>query len=154
MATTLKFNAIDNLISNIKKLNSDSILKKVLADSKLQQDILDLNRLGQLYNEGVDSDGKFLGNYTSYSIDRKLDGDGDHRIDHITLKDTGEFYDSFKFKNNVDSFVIKADTIKPDQDLAYVYGAKILGLNAKSLSILRSEILPPVRTMVLAQIRK
>lgn len=150
----LSFSILDNLIANVKKLDSDKILKKIIVDPQMQNDILDLNFQGQLYNEGVDALGNFLGNYSPLSVEMKLEGDGDHRIDHITLKDTGEFYDSGKIKNGATEFSITADTEKPDGDLTERFGKNIIGLNEKSISIFIPKILPIMRDSVLAQIQK
>mgnify|MGYP007121703504 CR=1 FL=1 len=60
---------------------------------------------------------------------RSLGNDG--RTDHITLKDTGEFYKSFRIKLENDGFRITANAIKEDTDLAQIY-PKVIGLTKEN----------------------
>lgn len=137
---------LEKLLKKIVSLNQDVLLKSVYSDSKVRQFIISLNTEGQktsqLYELGEDSKGGDLGNYTDYSIQLKLDGFGDSRIDHITLKDTGDFYESFEVKPLKDGFRITANPLKEDTDLFKEFGADIVGLNEKNKEILARFILP------------
>ena len=126
-----KLTAFRNLFGNIAKLDSDKLFKKVLTNDKgLQQDILDLNRIDQLYDKGIRADETSLGRYSKLTKEIKISKD--QVSDHVTLKDTGEFYGSFRIKAEATDVIITADTIKPDVDLAEKYGDNILGLTQES----------------------
>lgn len=150
------FGLVKTICKNAMKLDSDKILKKVFSDSELKTFVLDLNRIDQLYDKGVTADDKYLGNYSAVTIEGTKNFKGKEekgqRYDHITLKDTGDFYDSFRLKTESSDFIIRADTEKPDVDLM-TYG-KILGLDNESKTKLIEHIKIPVREMVLSQIAK
>ena len=76
-------------------------------DREVQDEIIRLNTEDQLYEEGIDSQGRSLGEYTPYTIEiKKSKG---QRVDHITLKDTGAFYASFKVRATKTDLIIEAD---------------------------------------------
>ena len=139
----IKLKAFRELAKKIQKLDENKILKKVFSDDLLQAQILDLNTKGQLYERGVDSKGDPTGEYAPFTLAYKQTIAGalgnDTRTDHITLKDTGEFYESFKFKNKDDGFIIEADTQKEETDLQQVY-PHVLGLDAQSRNEIRNDI--------------
>ena len=67
---------------------------EVFSDSGLQQEILDKIRWGQLYKEGVVEDGGqaiVLPNYSPYTVQMKIEKGQPY--DHMTLRDTGAFYE-------------------------------------------------------------
>ena len=137
---------LEKLLKKIVSLNQDVLLKRIYSDSKVEQFIVSLNTEGvktsQLYELGEDSKGQSLGNYTDYSIQLKLDGFGDSRIDHITLKDTGDFYESFEVQPLKAGFRIKANPLKDGDDLTEHFGEDIIGLNENNKKILARFILP------------
>lgn len=131
----IKLQACRNLIKRFHKLDADKIMQATLKSStSLQQDILDLNRQDQLYDQGIAADGKFLGDYSAVTIEGTSTFQGKkqkgQRYDHITLNDTGAFYESFKLDIEAQQSIITADTQKPDVDLM-TYG-NILGLTPQS----------------------
>lgn len=135
---SLKLEPLRNLFTKIVRLDENKLLKKVLDESEIQETVLNLNTESQLYQAGVTADGQSLGQYTPYSVEKKLSGDGDKRVDHITLRDSGYFYESFRFINRPEEFIIRADTLKPDRDLMDF--GKILGLTDESKSVLKPEM--------------
>lgn len=135
---SLRLEPLRNLFTKIIRLDESKLMKKVLDESEVQETILNLNTESQLYQAGVAADGKSLGQYTPYSVEKKLSGDGDKRVDHITLRDSGYFYGSFRFVNKPTEFKITADTVKPDRDLMEF--GKILGLTDESKRVLAPEI--------------
>lgn len=141
----LRLLALENLCRNFIKLDEDKMLNKVLSVSSLQQDILDLNREDQLYDKGITSDNKELGEYSNATIQGTSNFEGKiskgQPYSHITLKDTGAFYESFKFRNTNDGIIISANTMKPDVDLM-TYG-NILGLTNQNKSVVAQWIKAP-----------
>ncbi len=148
------------------QLSSNKILKEVFDNKLLQAQILDANTQDQMYERGVDAEGDPLGEYGAYTGFYKTFIAGglgnDTRSDHITLKDTGEFYRSFKLKNYKDGFIIYANTIKISKGKSYISkitGKRvtptfrddlldrwpdIIGLDEKNRSELKEEIKPDI----------
>ena len=102
--------------------------------------IIELNTIDQLYNHGIDSDGKKLMNerglnaYSPKTVEIKKEKG--QPTDRITLLDTGEFYASFKCKWVSDGdgeILITANTIKDETDLLVEWGQDILGLDEDSI---------------------
>jgi len=139
--------ALINLLNNVKRLDESSILITVYDNKGVRDFIIDLNRIGQLFEKGIDASGSDLGDYAATTIEGTSNflgkKDKGQRFDHITLNDTGDFYATFKIKTNEKGdFVITANTLKGDNDLARDFGKDILGLTKPSLNELIKEILP------------
>jgi len=133
---------------------ADKLFVEILKDSNVQAQIIDFN-LEQMYEGGIDSEGNSLGQYAQITVSywkplaRTLGNDG--RTDHITLKDTGEFYKSFKIKLENDGFRITANAIKEDTDLAQIY-PKVIGLSKESKAMVSELITPYFIESIRAQI--
>lgn len=131
--------ALINLLNNVKRLDESSILITVYDNKGVRDFIIDLNRIGQLFKKGVDANEDIIGRYsvTTESLNSSKKAGTPY-----TLKDTGDFYATFKIKTNEKGdFVISANTIKEDRDLLD-YSKDILGLTKPSLNELIKEILP------------
>jgi len=139
------FGAIKNITSNAKKLQPEKILHDALDNTQIQADIIALNTDGQLFQQGVFADGRPTGDYAINTIVGTAEYKGKiekgQPYDHITFKDTGALYDSFRFNNGSDGFVITADTTKGGIDLEKRDG-KIVGLTDESISVVREWVLP------------
>ena len=145
------FSPIENLLNRVNSIDSKKVVKKVFDNKILQGEILDHNFQDQLYEKGVDANSQSLGEYSHYTKEIKLAGDGDHRTDHITLKDTGKFYASGKVINDMTGFFINANTIVDDgSDLQRRFGKSILGLTDES----KNEILPEVKELTIEVLRE
>lgn len=131
---------------------------RVFNVRSLQHDIIELNTEEQLYERGVDSEGRSLGAYsfvTKYHYKPIAAKEGrDGRTDHVTLKDTGDFYRSFRFKNEKDGFYFEANTIKEDTDLAEVFGKEIIGLTNQSKADVSRWIKEPLQKETIAALQK
>jgi len=136
---------IDKINDILKGLQSIGIpmMAKVFDEASLQVQSIDLNQL-QLYDKGINADGETLGEYSFRTLEYKTRIAGglgnDTRTDHVTLKDTGDFYRSMKFEKDDDAFWITGDADKGGHDLTRMYG-NILGLTIESLYELHDEIL-------------
>ena len=123
--------ALLRIARNAQNLDYHKIAQKALAPTLLQDDILNLNRYDQLYDKGIDANGDSIGRYAPYTLNYKLNIapkiGNDSRVDNITLRDTGAFYDSFRFKNEPEQVVITANVEKPDKNLEDEFG-EIIGL--------------------------
>lgn len=121
-----------------KGLDSDAIWFNAV-DQEVKDMIIQMNTEDQLEEEGIDSLGRALGDYSPYTIiEKQLKG---QRYDHITLKDTGKFYDSWVVTVIRDAIIIDADDVSNyDQPLFQVWGEDVLGLTEENMQILREVI--------------
>ena len=104
-------------------------------DSFVKQNILNLNKIDQLFNQGIDSLNNSLGEYTPYTVELKKQKG--QRTANITLKDTGGFYDSFTIKVERDQIIITGDSVKEDgTDLVVEFGINIYGLTPDNTEII------------------
>jgi hypothetical protein len=111
------------------KVDEDAAWFQVV-DREVQFEIIRLNTEDQLFQDGVDSTGADLPDYSDASIN--VYG---KRPGHMTLKDTGEFYQSFVVRVDRSGINIIADTQKDDKDLLE-YG-EIIGLTEENIGLLR-----------------
>lgn len=127
---------ISGLIDKFKKvgeeLDTGEIAKKIVRDN--DNILIDMNAQDQLYAKGVNRLGVRIDEYQPYrplTIQVKIEKRQPY--DRVTLKDTGEFYDSFYVEAAEDRFYIKASDEKTNW-LIKKYGAEIFGLTNDSLA--------------------
>lgn len=127
---------ISGLIDKFKKvgeeLDTGEIAKKIVRDN--DNILIDMNVQDQLYAKGVNRLGVRIDEYQPYrplTIQVKIEKRQPY--DRVTLKDTGEFYDSFYVETAEDRFYIKASDEKTNW-LIKKYGAEIFGLTNDSLA--------------------
>ena len=124
-------------------LDHNKIWLRVFKKKQLRTFILDLVRQDQLFEQGINEDGDVIGTYSEFTEainPEKVAGS------HYTLKDTGDFFDSFYIDVFPTYFEINANPIKIDEDgetenLFYKYGEGIMGLTTESMDKLSREIL-------------
>lgn len=113
------------------------IFKEVLDNKVIKDLIVRLNTEEQLGRDKTDSLGAHLGTYSHatevFSKGKKKQGQ------LIDLKDTGEFYASWKVKVFQRFISIDANPIKEDTNLFDEYGLDVLGLTDDNLQILIDE---------------
>ena len=118
--------ALENIINKATRLDEKKAWKFVI-DKEVQDEIIRLNTEDQLYEDGIDSLNKKLGDYQPYTIVIKRRKG--QKTSHITLKDTGAFYDSFKVRVTNNGLEIQADdSSRYDKPLTEEFGIDILGL--------------------------
>ena len=138
---------LENLIRKVNDLiqiKPVDIFYQLFLDPEFNELIIRLNTEGEQTSQliyGVNSKGQHLddigGEYSPYTIMRKRDKG--QIIDHVTLKDTGYFYASFKtyWIENEGSIQITADTVKDGVDnLIDRWGRDIIGLDDQNISVL------------------
>jgi hypothetical protein len=139
MKKQVDFTKIDQLLDRVAKLDQDKIWL-FSVDRDVQEEIIRLNTEDQLEEFGIDSKGRQLGEYATTTIFYKRDKG--QRYDHVTLKDTGKFYNSFNIRVNVNEIVIDADdTTYYDVPLFDVWGVDVLGLTDENLEYIKKMIL-------------
>lgn len=124
----------------------------LFQNAEFRKLIIDLNTIDQLYNQGVDSRGVSLGDYTAYT--KSLKQQKGEIYDHITLKDTGEFYNSFRIIFTGDALQIIANPIKDDTNLFKEFGIDIVGLTEDSMSVVITKALQLIKPYIKQQLLK
>ena len=125
--------AIEDIIDRALLLDENRAWFQVI-DREMQWEIIRLNTIDQLFDEGLKSDGSYLPDYSKASVEIYGKEDG-----HIKLKDTGEFYRSFVVKVDPKGMEIIADTAKgttANDDLVNRYGINILGLTDENNNVI------------------
>lgn len=123
-------------MKRLTNVTSGELLSDALKEPLIESQIIDLNQK-QLFEQGIESDGTPTGEYSLKTINYKI-SEG-QPTDHITLKDTGDFYDSMKVEVSDDKAVITGDMQKPDRNLEDGW-PKALGLTEDSLNEIKPDI--------------
>ena len=121
-------------LRNLLNLNTWNAFRFSLDNANAKRLIIEMNTQDQLYAKGIDSKGvslKAIGGDYAY-VTKDIKSYFNQPIDRITLKDTGEFYESFNVKVTSSEVIIEADTMK-DEDLRVRWGNDILGLTDENL---------------------
>lgn len=127
------------LATSAKKIKVEKITREVFKEGAVKEFTVTLQQ-NQMYDFGVDSSGKSLGDYSATSVNKF-----GKRPGHIQMYETGKFYASIKVKTAKDGVIIEANTIKQDFDGAQDLLDRwpfLLGLNEKSLSKARTFAFP------------
>ena len=148
-----RFGRLSDVVDNIQNLQEGQIQLLVWRDKKVQEYIINLITIEQLFKKGEDSEGNVLGEYTEFTelvnegrtfstggeSAKKLAGE------HYTLYDSGSFYKSYFVKGFKDGFIVKANGIKEDgTDLTRKFGINILNLSKNSKDELAAFIIPVI----------
>ena len=119
----------------VSRMNAATTFDLVFDTPHVKGIVIQMNTEVQLYQKGIDSEGETLesigGDYADVTKDIK--SRNNQIYDHITLKDTGDFYKSWRVYVANNTIVISADTIKDGDDLRARWGQNILGLTDESL---------------------
>lgn len=119
--------------------------------NRFSEQILDLNRMNQLFMEGKDKDGNIIGRY-SITTEVAYGGaeKGKFAGDPYNFEDTGDFFEGFKLNfNNGKLELFSTDSKTPE--LVQKYGNKIFGLNHDHQMELNYEIIKPELVIFLKQ---
>lgn len=140
------FSDLINKLNRSKLPTVKQIYRELFLDKEFTDLIVRLNTQGEQTSQliyGVNSKDESLddigGSYSPYTI--LLKKDKGQITDHVTLKDTGHFYSSFKtlWSAQGDGVIeITADTIKDGgDDLIERWGRDIIGLDETNIGVLR-----------------
>ncbi len=151
------------------KLTIKDLFFKLFTDNEFTDYIIYLNTQVQLYQQGVNADGKLLSSVDNSPSPLRVEGgysentikgvygvfEGKEQLglptDHITLFQHGDFYKSFVCKWNSSgngAIDIKADTIKDGVDLLARWGQEVIGLDEDSLEKLRIMAKEKIQSMI------
>lgn len=141
---------VNKILNRAQNIDPDKVWIFAI-DEQVQDEIVRLNTQDQLFDKGIDSLNDTLGDYSPITVTIKRRKG--QKTSNITLKDTGEFYDSFDVVVKRDGLEITADTMKEDNDLAEMFGIDILGLTDDSLDkLIREYILFNYRDYIITEL--
>lgn len=141
------FEPLRRIINNTAQQDMKQLLRLLFLDADIQELVIELNTQNQLFEKGIDSEGVSLdsigGGYAPATVFIKTnERTPSQPVDRITLKDTGEFYESFRVLPQSDGILITAETLKDGKDLQIRWGADILGLTEESKKMLIFNLIP------------
>ena len=142
MENLFKDTKVMNLLVKVASIEQSEVWKTVFNEEEFDKFILDLVRIKQLYEQGVDETGTVIGYYSYFT---EIINPSKQAGTPFTFKDTGEFYKSMNVTVEQDSFIIDADPLKKDEtghetNLFEKYGEGIIGLTEDSKETLNEEI--------------
>lgn len=131
-------------------LKIKELLRLLFSDNDIQELVIELNTKNQLFEDGIDSTGKSLesigGGYTDATIAiKRTEG---LPFEWVTLKDTGDFYESFEVRPQSDGILISANTLKGGKDLQIRWGTNIIGLTDESKEVLIFNLIPLLQSEI------
>lgn len=148
-----KQTSIYQSLLRVSRLSPSVTFKVVFNTPEVKEMIIEMNTNDQLYKRGIDAKGTELsdigGDYSFITKDIKS-RKGDIYT-HVTLKDTGDFYKSWRVTVMGQVIFIEADTIKDGDDLRQRWGNDILGLTEESKGKLISYAVVKYREYILKQ---
>jgi hypothetical protein len=133
-----------NRLNRMSKVDATPIIQSILQEPDLQKAIIYKNTIDQLFERGEDSLGRKLedvgGSYSPYTIMKKLEKG--QPFDRVTLKDTGEYYDSYRIvaPSGADYIMIITNPIKEGKNIEQEWGGYIVGLNQENKQWLIDEV--------------
>lgn len=142
------FERLKEVLNNAKNITVNNVMFQIWIDNDVQELIIELNTLRQLFDRGIDSKGDSLGEYSPFT--KQLKQEDNLPFDRITLKQEGVFYASFKVIPLKDGFEIIADPIREDTNLFEDFGKDIVGLTEESINFLIFKTL----TLIINETRK
>ena len=135
----------------IRAANEEKLFREIMSDGRLKNFIIERNQ-DQLYEHGIDSKGQQLGypGYSRTTIEiKKKKG---QRYDHVTLKDSGRFYNSFRIVVLSDAIEIRVTDLSGNDSLLRRYGEDILGLDDINKFELNTIIINDIKEKIIAAI--
>jgi hypothetical protein len=136
----------------VSKLRSEVLFRVIFSRDQIKEEIIYLNTQEQLFNKGIDSEGVRLDAARGFgyaNVTKQIKARKGQPTDRITLKDTGEFYQSFKVDVREGVITINADAQKDDTNLFDEWGVDILGLTEESIKRLKPLIIENYKQYIL-----
>ena len=129
---------IDNLRQRVTEFNellqSGRLIQSIILENEYI--ITDMNSEDQLYEQGINRLGVNIMDYAPYSpLTIEIKKEKGQPYNRVTLRDEGDFEQSFYVKADTQQFTIKAADWKTE-DLIQRYGRQILGLTEENKIIL------------------
>lgn len=130
--------SIEDLRQRVDALNSGLtsglFVREIIDDAETTAFIIDCNAQKQLYEHGINNLGVSIADYMPYApLTISIKEAKGQPTDRVTLRDEGDFEDSFYLEVNNTQFEIKASDFKTEE-LIKKYGRQILGLTAENIA--------------------
>lgn len=126
----MEFKTVNTLLDKAINLDEDNAWF-FSVDNGVNEEVIQLNTIDQLFDKGIDSLNKSLGDYSPVTIEKYKKPKG-QKFSNITLKDSGAFYKSFNVEVTKDAIRISANPIKDDNNLFDDFGDEIVGLTTEN----------------------
>ena len=162
------FDPLRNLANEIIQTDINKIVNSILKNTDFNQFVLDLNRIDQLFEQGIQIDGSPVtssgpnnGTYSkaSESLSQGLsfkykDSSTKRKIagEPFNFVNTGEWFNSFRLIIKDDSFIIQAVNVH-GIDMEAAYG-QLLGLTDESMQELINAIAPILRQRLINRLTR
>ena len=134
---------LKNLVYRLRKFKDildEELRYEILEHSDV---IIDMIVNEQLYEQGENGDNVSIMSYQPYTLRTvRIKRKKGQPYDRVTLRDTGEFYNSLKVHFDDNGFYVTSSDDKAPELLAK-YGKRILKLSNENLSILLKEYIKP-----------
>lgn len=136
---------LNDLLGRVKTFNEGLTGGTYIAEIIERNDwqIIGWNADDQLYDKGITATGVSIWDYAPYSpVTIQYKQEEGQPYDRVTLRDTGEFHQSFYLQIDNEKFAFDAEDWKT-RDLLRLYGDEIMGLTDYNIQRLEDEILLP-----------
>lgn len=136
--------ALKIVCQNVILLENKRVMERSLSENEiLRAWIIHLNTNRQLFDQGIDSYGTAMPPYrqSTFNIKQgvKIDGTTFSAGDHITLRDSGAWYNSFRVEVTPNYTEIVADPLKGKSEERF--GDDVIGLTEESIELLGDAML-------------
>lgn len=121
----------------LKKIDLEKL--SLQAIEATESEAVSLNVDDQLFDKGIKSDGSPVGEYSM--LTKKIKAAKGQRYDHMTLRDTTNFHDSFFLKSDKYPVMFDARDWKKSM-LVERYSKEIFGLTSENLTKYSTSVLP------------
>ena len=127
----IRFDRIQRLFDRVRQLDEREAWL-FAVDEDVRDEIIRLNTQEQLFDQGIDSKERGLGDYSEVSVQIFGKPRG-----HIRLFDTGAYYESHQVIVDANGLRIVVDDVSIyDEPLTDIYGPDIVGLTQEHLNSL------------------
>lgn len=159
----------EQLAVNLSHIDINILLENIFAEANIESWIVDIIKK-RLYNVGIDSKGQKLKTdssttelYSNFTLDIK---ERTHqRTSNVTLKDSGDFYNSMKIILLQNGFQIDADFVKKNgniyKNFTKIYSSQkdfensIMSLGLAEMKILMEiKVIPKLKAKIKAKIHE
>jgi len=134
----------------IKSININHLMKVFFSSNAGKAKVIQLNQ-NQLYQKGIDAKGKVIKTYFAHSPNVysnqtiNIKREKGQKSNIVTLKDTGEFYRSFKSTADEEGINIEAEFNKQNGNIANnVDITNILGLTDYNIDRISKDMVIPI----------
>ena len=140
----MAFERLKNLVNFFDNLKGGELFVRIVEENQeLQVEILDLNRIGQLFNQGISSKGELIGVSRTSHIGAR--GQTKAAGSHYTFDNERLFFDSFRVVTRRDFIEITANPIRDGVNLFDKYTPDLVGLTEESKKKLQVIMLPLIQ---------